>query len=142
MGKKIVCSFLIFFIICTQTACERKFNDFESEFMEQYYKIIQNIDSDKVDDIVYKLQSKENEIILENMNKILENNKDIRKKNPKKYDKFVELYKGLIALKEAYKKWESYDLDKQQYLNLQLTHIYSYLSILESNRKENNIESR
>ena len=142
MGKKIVCSLLVIFIICTQSACGRKFNNFESEFMEQYYKIIQNIDSNKVDDIVYKLQSKENAVILENMNKMLNNNKDIRKKNPKKYDKFVELYKGLVALKEAYKKWESYDLDKQQYLNLQLTNIYSYLSILESNRKENSLESK
>ena len=136
MGKKIVCSLLVIFIICTQSACGRKFNDFESEFMEQYYKIIQNIDSNKVDDIVYKLQSKENAVILENMNKMLNNNKDIRKKNPKKYDKFVELYKGLVALKEAYKKWESYDMDKQQYLNLQLSDMSAYLGMLRAEEKE------
>ncbi len=136
MGKKVLCSLLVIFIICSQSACGRNFNDFESQFMEQYYKIIQNLNSKEVDDILLKLQSKENAVFLENMNKILENNKHIRKKNPKKYDKFEELYKGLIALKEAYKKWESYDLDKQQYLNLQLSDMSAYLGMLRDEEKE------
>jgi hypothetical protein len=60
----------------------------------------------------------------------------MRKKNEKKYDKLKELYTGLVALKEAYKKWDSYDLDKQQYLNMQLSNIYVHLSIPEHDKKE------
>lgn len=136
MGKKIVCSFLIIFIICSQSACGSNFNDFESQFMEQYYKIIQNVNSKEVDDIVLKLQSKESADILEKMDQILQDNKKIRKNNRKKYDKLKELYIGLVDLKAAYKKWESYDLDKQDYLNSQLNYMYVYLSILKHDKQE------
>ncbi len=136
MGKRIVCSLLVIFIICTQSACGRKFTDFESEFMDQYYKIIQNVNSKEVDDILLKLQSKENADILGKMDKILQDNKKMRKVNEKKYDKLKELYMGLVDLKVAYKKWESYDLDKQQYLNLQLSDMWAYLSMLKHDKKE------
>lgn len=40
--------------------------------MDQYYKIIQNVDSNQVDDILLKLQSEENADILNKMNLILQ----------------------------------------------------------------------
>lgn len=138
MGKKIVCSFLIIFIICSQSACGGNFNNFESQFMEQYYKIIQNVNSKEVDDILLKLQSKESADIIEKMDQILQDNKKMRKNNEKKYDKLKELYIGLVDLKAAYKKWESYDLDKQDYLNSQLNYMYVYISILKHDKKEKN----
>jgi hypothetical protein len=137
VSRKLICGLLILFIVCTQSACGGgNFNDFEAQFMDQYYKIIQNVYSTEVDGILLKLQSEENADILNKMNEILQDNKDMRKKNVKKYDKLKELYTGLVALKEAYKKWDSYDLDKQQYLNMQLSNIYVHLSILEHDKKE------
>ncbi len=60
--------------------------------------------------------------------------KNFRKSNEKGYDELQALYMGLMDLKDAYKKWESYDLDKQQYLNTQLNIIYVNLSLLETRR--------
>ncbi|OPX44213.1 hypothetical protein CLHUN_17670 [Ruminiclostridium hungatei] len=135
--KTIYCIFILILIIFTQSACESKYKEFDSAFMLDYYKIIQDIDSEKVDDILFKLQSKENTEILDNMNNLLEDNKELRKKNEKRYDELQELYTGLIDLKDAYKKWESYDFDRQQYLNTQLNNIYVYLSLLESDKEGN-----
>ena len=137
MSRRIICSLLILFIICTQSACGSKYSEVESQFMEEYYKIIQNVDSKEVDDILLKLQSKENTDILNKMNQLLQENKDIRKGNEKKFDKLQVLYTGLVDLKDAYEKWDSYDLDKQDYLNSQLNYIYVYISQLEYEKKQN-----
>ena len=136
MFKKIICSLLILFATTTQCACGSKYSQFETQFMAEYYKIIQNIDSEEVDDILLKLQSKENSEILNNMNQLLQDNNGMRKGNEKKFDKLKELYTGLIDLKAAYKKWDSYDLDKQDYLNSQLNYIYVYISQLEYEKKQ------
>lgn len=136
MCKKIICGLLILFISLVQCACGNTYSKFEKQFMEEYYKIIQNIDSEEVDDILLKLQSKENTEILNNMNQLLQDNNDVRKGNEEKFDKLKELYTGLIDLKAAYKKWDSYDLDKQDYLNSQLNYIYVYISQLEYEKKQ------
>lgn len=136
MCRKIICSLLILFIVCTQSACGSKYSEFENNFMAEYYKIIQNINSKEVDDILLKLQSKENADILNNMNQLLKDNQDVRKGNEKKFGKLQELYTGLVALKGAYKEWDSYDLDRQDYLNSQLNYIYVYISQLEYDKKQ------
>lgn len=103
--------------------------------MEEYYKVIQNVYSKEVKDILVKLQSEENNDILNNMNQLLQDNKEMRKKNEKKYDELQELYTGLVDLKDAYKSWDSLDLDRKLYLNSKLDDIYFYLSQSEYYKK-------
>ncbi len=133
--KKVLLIFTLILFIFNLSACGNKYNEFDSAFMSCYYEIIQNIDSEKVEDILFKLQSKENLEILAGMDNLLKENKEPRRGNEKGYDELQALYMGLMDLKDAYKKWESYDLDKQQYLNTQLNNIYVNLSLLETNRK-------
>lgn len=130
MLKKIIRSLLLFTIILSLSSCANSYNSFESKFMEEYYTIIQNVDSKEVNDILEKLQSDENAKILDSMNQLLQDNTGLRESHQEKYDKLNGLYNGLIELKSAYGKWESYDLDKQDYLNTQLNYMYVYLSLL------------
>lgn len=133
--KKVLFIFTLVLFIFNLSACGNKYSEFDSAFMSCYYEIIQNIDSEKVEDILFKLQSKENLEILAGMDNLLNENKELRKSNEKGYDELQALYMGLMDLKDAYKKWESYDLDKQQYLNTQLNNIYVNLSLLETRRE-------
>ncbi len=133
--KKVLFIFTLILFIFNLSACGNKYNEFDSAFMTGYYEIIQNIDSEKVEDILFKLQSKENLEILAGMDNLLKENKELRKSNEKGYAELQALYMGLMDLKDAYKKWESYDLDKQQYLNTQLNNIYVNLSLLETRRE-------
>lgn len=137
MYRKIIFSLLIFFLICTQSSCGSgsNYSEFESKFMEEYYKVIQNVYSKEVKDILVKLQSEENNDILNNINQLLQDNKKMRKKNEKKYDELQELYTGLVDLKDAYKSWDSLDLDRKLYLNSKLDDIYFYLSQSEYYKK-------
>jgi hypothetical protein len=81
-GKAIYC-LIIILIIFTLSACGSNYNKFESEFMDEYYKVIEDIESKEVKDILVKLQSEENAAILNNMKKLLEDNEDISKGNKK-----------------------------------------------------------
>lgn len=140
MRKKLISIILALFLICSILialyAYGNNFSKFESQFMDEYYKLIENIYSKDADDILFRLQSKQNADILANMNKILNDNKDIRKGHKEKFDKLYELYTGLVDLKDAYGNYSSLDLDTQLYLNSQLTYIYVYKSQLEYDKKQ------
>lgn len=136
MSKKLIFTLIILTIILSLPSCGKAdYNNFESKFMELYYAVIQNVDSKEVDDILKKLQSDENAKNLDAMDKLLQVNKDLQKSYQKEYDEFRKLYIGLIDLKAAYGKWDSYDLDKQDYLNSQLNYIYVYIAKLETEKK-------
>ena len=111
-------------------------DDFESKFMNQYLQLVKNIYSPEVDIIIEKLQSDESKVILENISEILEDNS--RFSDSKRYIELNELYTGLVDLKMSYKKWDTYDLDKQFFLNSQLNYIYVYYSQLEYEKTKEN----
>ena len=132
--KAFVCALmsLLFLVSCSVSA----FDDFQKQFMNEYYNIIQNIDANEVDLVLEKLQKEENSIILSNMDKLLIDNRAFG--NRDKYKELKEIYSGLIELKGAYGKWETLDLDKQQYLNEQLSIMYAYLSQVDYEKKHGN----
>jgi hypothetical protein len=135
MRKKVIWLLVIFIIVVTQSACQNKYDDFETQFMKEYYKIIENVDSTEVKDILSKLQSNENAVILENLNQLLKDNEDLRKDNEKKYDNLKELYTGLVELKNSYKDWDNLNLDRKLYLNSKIDDIYFYISQSEYYKK-------
>lgn len=135
MKKKVIWLLVIFIIVVTQSACQNKYADFETQFMKEYYKIIENVDSTEVKDILSKLQSNENAVILGNLNQLLKDNEDLRKDNEKKYDNLKELYTGLVDLKNSYKDWANLDLDRKLYLNSKIDDIYFYISQSEYYKK-------
>ncbi len=129
MFKRIIfCVLIISTIVYLTSFGKSDYNNFESQFMEQYYAIIQNINDKEVDSILKNLQSKENKKILDSMSKLLSDNKGLLKGHEKKYIELQELYTGLVDLKNAYSTWDSLDLDRKLYLNSKLSDIYFYLS--------------
>lgn len=129
MFKKLIWYLLFITSIMYLTSCGKSdYNNFESQFMKQYYAIIQNVDDKEVDNILKKLQSKENAKVLDNMSQLLNDNEDLLKSHKKEYISLQELYTGLIDLKNAYSIWDSLDLDRKLYLNSKLGDIYFYLS--------------
>ncbi len=75
--KKVLFIFTLVLFIFNLSACGNKYSEFDSAFMSCYYEIIQNIDSEKVEDILFKLQSKENLEILAGMDNLLNENKEL-----------------------------------------------------------------
>ena len=122
-------AFILFIlIILLLSSCTNTYDDFESKFMADYYKVIENVYSPKVNDILYKLQSEENNKILQDIHQLLQDNKDLEKTNKNKYNNLKNLYEGLIQLKSAYNNWDDLDLDRQLCLNGYLNDIYFYIS--------------
>ncbi len=146
MRKKLLCSTLVFLAICSililtliwnQSDSGNNYSKFELQFMNEYYKMIENVYSKEVDDILLKLQSKHNTDILARMNQMLNDNKKMRKGHEEKFDRLHNLYSGLVDLKDAYSNWDSLDLDRKLYLNSQINYIYVYISQLEYGRQKN-----
>lgn len=132
MLKKLILIILMLLCGIQFVSCGKgSFSSFKSKFMNQYNVIVQDVFSNDVNDILKKLQSDENAKILDNMSQLLRDNNDLRKSHKKEYDKLQDLYTGLTDLKNAYGNWESYDLDKQKYLNEQILSMNVYLSRLE-----------